>query len=54
MVVRPENVPAATFNLSRLFSSLDDGTLGAMEGTEEEEEVLEELARPEPAVLLTG
>ncbi|XP_072146645.1 uncharacterized protein [Setaria viridis] len=39
--VRPENVPAATFSLSGLFSL-------AMEGTDEEEEVLEELARPVP------
>lgn len=43
----PQNVPPTPFDLSGLFSSPDD-TL-AVEGTEEEDQhVLEDLARPPP------
>ncbi|CAN6307062.1 unnamed protein product [Urochloa humidicola] len=42
---RPLDIPSATFNLTGFFSS--DGML-AMEDVEEEQHVLEELARPPP------
>ncbi|CAL4938827.1 unnamed protein product [Urochloa decumbens] len=46
--VRQEHVPptSSSFNLGRLFSSDDDDTV-AMEAVEEEQRVLDELARPD-------